>query len=381
MVSGLSLVRRWAALCGVAVLLWSGFAPGTEEPAKEKGGATKSRSSGATGEKGLKRNKASDKALLKLAGKEAKLKHTPHYAIAYDTDEATLKAFVSRIERTYSSVTKFAERTGVEVKRPAEKLQILFFDTVESYAKYGASVGFPASEDVPGFYSGDTNRSAFFNIANSKSFQELKKQMEQERRRGQQAARSGQLLDFSRLNAFQARLSQYEEKLNRSVVQHEVAHQVLFNIGVHSPQFHANPRWLAEGLAMMFETPPSAGGAGLGAVNQSRLESWRDLYDAGALPSVESLIKDAGMFHRSAEEMGVAYTQSWALVHYLLRRRGKQFVTYLDRIRQRTEDRAYTAEEEMQMFVEVFGKPDKKFVEQMEKYLLKIPYRPSEAGP
>ncbi len=69
----------------------------------------------------------------------------------------------------------------------------------------------------------------------------------------------------------------YQEEQNRSVVQHEAAHQLLYNFRVHNLESSwANPQWLVEGLATLFEVPPGKHGAGAGVINQRRLGDIRE---------------------------------------------------------------------------------------------------------
>jgi len=324
----------------------------------------------------------SDAALLKLVGVGAKIRHTAHYAIAHDTDDETLNAFISRIEATYASVIRFADRVGVPVKQPREKLKIIFFDKFEPYGRFMQKSGIAISQEMPGFFSPGPNRSAFYNYSDADSLKKMRDELAAARETGKAARRSGQTpqVDFTRIKAWEARIGAFQDRINRQVVQHEVAHQVLYNIGLHNRKFAANPRWLLEGLAMMFETPPTAGSSGLGAINQLRLVRWRDLADAKDLPSLRDLITRPELLLPSNPDVEKAYTQAWALTHYLERTKKPKLAAYIAAVRDRREARVYSAQEEMAEFEKAFGRLDADFVRKWEAYIRKLPVKKSAAG-
>ena len=367
---------RWMTACvWVVCVAWGESSFAQDEPKR----AAESAQPKAKSDE-LPSDASAEEALLKLAGEGFKLKRTPHYVIAYDTDEATLKAFVNRVEPTYRSVTGFAARLGFKVKPPKRKLEILFFNQFADYDRYSRGMGFPGSQEAPGFYAQTTNRSAFFNYGNSDMLKRLREDVAQKKAEGQLAARSGARLDFQPLRAAESRAKRQEERINCVVVQHEVAHQVFFNIGFHAGMIQANPRWFVEGLAMMFETPPTGGGAGIGAVNQMRLGDWKGLRDKHALLPIETLVTDPMQIVPTNPNAARAYAQAWSLVHYLQRTKPKQFLAYVKAIRQRKGEEIRSAAEEKRTFEEAFGPIDAAFVEKYEAFIGKIEYKPIESG-
>lgn len=328
---------------------------------------------------GLPVSKKSDEKLLKFAGENGKIHHTGHYAIGYDTEDPTLRAFVHRVEATYKAVTRFVEKVGVEVEPPKEKLQILFFEEYESYSTYRLlTTGSKGDESTPGFFSPTDNRSAFFNYANASHLKSLEREIAMVRAEMQGAAKFGARFDTRRLQALEGNLAREKERTNRMVVQHEVAHQVLFNLGLHATvgERDPNPRWFVEGLAMMFETPPGQGGAGLGAVNQNRLGDWLELEKSGQLIPLRQLVSDPRVIIPPAPTAGAAYAQAWSLVHYLQRNKGKQLASYIDAIRKRTDKKTYNADDEIKAFEEAFGPLDSKFEEKYKAAVKRLPFKP-----
>lgn len=325
----------------------------------------------------LPANAASEAGLLRRAGSNFKLRQTPHFVIAYDTDDATLKNFISRVEVTYRSVAGFAERMEVATTVPAEKLQIVFFDQLADYQAFGRKIGFPADEGAPGFYQHDLNQSAFFNYANSKSVAQAREELQGVRDQMQRAAPGRSGFDPNRVKAFEANIDAMQDRINRLVVQHEVAHHVLFNIGLHA-KGAANPRWFSEGLATMFETPPSRSGAGIGAINQDRLGDWLELERTGKLTALREFVGNAELLLPSNPDAVNGYAQAWSLVHYLQRSKRPQLVAYIQLIRQRMEERIYSPEEELATFEKAFGPLDQRFSENWVSFIKRLPYRPGE---
>lgn len=332
--------------------------------------------------KDLPSDPATDKKLAKLLGADAKIRHTAHYTIAHDTDDDTLNAFITRIEATYASVLKFADRVGAPTRPPTEKLRIIFFDKFEPYGRYMKKAGIEPSQEMPGFFAPGPNRSAFYNYSDADSLKKMKEELASAREAGKAARRSGQApsVDFTRIKAWEARIDAFQDRINRQVVQHEVAHQVLYNIGLHNQIFATNPRWLLEGLAMMFETPPTAGSSGLGAINQLRLFRWHELSDEKKLPSLRDLVSHSELLLPSNPDVEKAYTQAWALTHYLERTKKSRMAAYIAAIGARTDQRAYSPQEELAEFEKAFGKLDSDFVRKWEAYIRKLPLKKSAAG-
>lgn len=332
--------------------------------------------------KDLPSDPTTDKKLARLLGSDAKIRHTAHYTIAHDTDDDTLNAFITRIEATYASVLKFADRVGVPVQPPKEKLKIVFFDKFEPYGRYMKKAGIEPSQEMPGFFAPGPNRSAFYNYSDADSLKKMKEELASARESGKAARRSGQnpQVDFTKIRAWEARIDAFQDRINRQVVQHEVAHQVLYNIGLHNQIFSANPRWLLEGLAMMFETPPTAGSSGLGAINQLRLFRWHELSDAKELPSLPDLVSHPELLLPSNPDVEKAYTQAWALTHYLERTKKSRLAAYIAAVRARKDETPYSPKQELAEFEKAFGKLDGEFVRKWETYIRKLPLKKSAAG-
>ena len=367
-----------------------------------------------------------EQALLRWAGSEFKIKRTPHYLIAYNTSSEAMEGLVVRVEHTYNAVYRFCEANQIEVDRPNQRLEIVFFDQRRWYDHHARQIGFNP-EGTYGVYNEASNRSAFVNMLNDpelvalekgigraqRDLDQLVKQIDR-MRQGHHTLIEVQLSDGRRivgtanevekeaveparqaLRSLDARRKSFSARINQTVVQHEVAHQVLFNAGVHQ-RGASNPKWVAEGLATQFETPPNRRGTGIGTTNQLRLRDFRkavgqgrdrrrlmgsDLvaaFQAGRLFPLTKLISDPGLFQQRGPAGTQVYASAWALTHYLQRRHSDSLTAYLGALADRTAGTAVSADQELRLFESHFGPLDDAFVRRWGNFIFSLPYRPPE---
>lgn len=392
-------------------------------PAVARHGAEASASSSALDRQGeLPIDEAQEARLLRIAGDGFRIRRTAHFVIAYNVPYPVVVSLSGRLERTYRSVTGFCERSGFSIEPLSRRLEVIFFDKWAEYARYGRRADFDPAGSY-GFYHGLTNRSAFFNVENAPELIRLQASIQAARdsadrmedavksmpgnlpvnvvfsdgrRVRMSKAQAAEQIESTRrdLRTLDKQRENYSERINRTVVQHEVAHQVLYNNGVHV-RGAINPRWLVEGLACMFETPPGPGGGGLGAVNQDRLRDFReivlgdtgrsvinvDLYlkavAAGRMTSVEDLVRRPELFMNLREGGANHYAATWALLHYLHRVHNSSLSDYLRAVATRRPGQRFTPEEEWQLFEQHFGPVDDNFLRRFSGYILRLPCRAS----
>ncbi|MCP4248307.1 MAG: DUF1570 domain-containing protein, partial [bacterium] len=344
-----------------------------------------------------------EEALLARTGPGFHLRRTERFLIAYDTPHDTLRSLVSRLEATYDSVYRFCKINEIPTQRQADRLEVLFFDGYETFGRYADSVGF-AYWGSAGFYDQRTNVAAFVNVLHLPNVTPLNNQVERHKHRIERL-RAKRPIDRRALreaNKKMTRLVNQRDRLveqtNRMTVQHETAHQVLFNAGLHV--FAAqNPGWLVEGLACLFETPPSSSGAGVGATNQARLDDFRrslgngkpggrikvealqEAYADGKMLPLGELIGDANLFsRRNNPNLVHHYSQSWSLVCYLQRRHREKFADYLRLLSRREVGCTTTPESEIGDFERIFGPLSERFERQWARFILQLPFKPGAAG-
>ncbi len=387
---------------------------------------------GAAGEGGqaLPIDRAREAALLQVTGTGFSIKRTPHFIVACDTEGSLTSALTNRIEQTYHMVYRFCEMNGIAARRHDHRLEVLFFDKRAPYDRYAASHRFP-SAGTYGVYFESTNRSAFFNVANDQqliqfnadlaaahaNIDDLVRTMDSIR--SDQAHVEIQFADGRRIAGTKAQVARqlakeiesgreeletldrrrkaYIDHINRMVIQHETAHQVFFNAGVHV-RGASNPKWLVEGLACLFETPPGPAGTGFTVVNQLRLRdfrsavaggskkrrlTWQDYGQAtvaGRLPSPQRLIAEPRLFDGPAEDSVASYATAWALTHFLQRTRRAQLAGYLRAVSSRQPDCDLTPAQELALFEAHFGPIDQTFLKRFSGYILWLKCHGPEGG-
>ncbi len=343
---------------------------------------------------------AAQARLLALVGDDFRIRQTPHFLVCSDADHEVISNFIARVEGTYLGVERFINVHDLDQTKLPHRLEILFFDRYQDFQKYAASVDTEAV-GAAGFYDGRTNRAAFYNALNAPQLAQVNEtitQMEQQLRASignRSNRRSAYAKELRRLRAERDRVI---ETINQLVVQHEVAHQVFYNIGVHQRRAD-DPTWLVEGLACLMETPPDRNGAGFGTVNQYRLLNFREALAGpagprrantnqfseacrtGRLVPLRRLIADDDLFAIEGATVENAYAQAWSLVHFLQRRHREEFGVYLLVLARRPTDRAYSGEQEVMIFEEVFGAIDETFEKQWLDYILDERVRYPRTGP
>lgn len=359
-------------------------------------------------------NEKAESRLAAIAGKDYKIKRTDHFIIAYNTKRSQVNRLARRVEATYNAVYRFCAEHHIETRRPEQRLEIIFFNEPVEYHQFSRKLKFN-SLGTFGLYHFDSNRSAFFNVNNAPgllaldadmdnakdNIKQIKRQL-REYRNDQMPiqiqfndgrtititkAQAEEHLDRTRrtLDELDEEREAFSIRINRTVIQHETAHQVLFNAGVHQRQGY-NPMWAVEGLAMMFETPPSSLGTGLHAVNYARLQDFRALVagheadnvedmkltgedfrravKAGRLPSLQTLVSEPDLFH-SRDVLGTnLYAATWALMHYLQRREDDKLAAFLKACHGRNPAEP-DPREELAFFEAYFGPLDDQFVDEM----------------
>lgn len=321
---------------------------------------------------------AAEEAEIAKLGDAFKVFRTMHFSILHNVPDADVKAFSTAIEKTYRSNLNYAMTLGLDPKKPARKLIIYYFNEHPAYSDFSKALGKgERPQSNPGVFFPDLNRSMFYNFHNQDSLrqarQEAEKKIEDLRQRLSAKVSAEQRRQINReitqakavINASGA----HSGSQNEETVQHEVTHHVLWNVGFHNPRsFFTNPRWFAEGTAMMFETAGEGKASNIGAINKGRLRDYQALETAGKLLEVRQLITDPALFNQP-DIAGSAYAQAWALVHYLNRQKRAKIKKYIEIINRRGEDYQPSPEREVAAFEKAFGKLDDKWVAQWKAWM------------
>ena len=137
---------------------------------------------------------------------------------------------------------------------------------------------------------------------------------------------------------------------------HEATHQSAFNTGLHN-RFAPPPKWLAEGLAMLFESPGFHNEKRFAdpadRVNRIRLGQLREKIKQGKMKG--SLIKVIAYDRLFESDIELAYAISWGLSYYLYERDQQQYIDFLVKDSKRKNFAPYPPADRLENFALAFG--------------------------
>ena len=246
------------------------------------------------------------------------------FEIHHDSSPAKARLIGDIAEAVCDDVYRWAGGLKMPTRPIQGRMRVDLFANWNDYSAMAGRHGFVVDELVPGFFDQQGNRGIVFDYANSKLIRQKRAEIDDALRRAtnhddmQGGAADSLSLELAR--KAQQELAAHEEMINQTVFRHEIAHQVLFNLGLETSGPNRR-RWLAEGLAMQFETPRPP--------NVYRLD---DFLEAGKRPepiSVRTLLTSADCMGPGAARLQDGYATAWALVHYLRERYPEELRRYL----------------------------------------------------
>jgi len=245
---------------------------------------------------------------------------TPHFAIAYDVPNEVLGRYLPEFERTHDSVIDFCARWDFAPMRADDRVDVMFLRSAADLAALAAE--------------------RRIEIGGNPSFFDPQK------------------------NLILLRLVEPAMAMH-VLIRHEVAHAAMYRAGVHVSSA-ANPPWLVEGLACVFEVPQPLRNGAL-AVNPWRLADLTAAADAPAQSNdqppapglgtrpLRQLVTEASLFDARQGDQALLYAQSWALVHFLYAQDSAVFGDYLRRAASRRPGEGIDASRELLEFEAAFG--------------------------
>lgn len=357
-------------------MTWSVQSAAHAEAPRKKSKPSKSNKKKKAGDKAFPKGNR-EKKFSKGLGEDYRIKYTDHFVVLTNAEEEIVKDFLPRLEKTYASVHRFVDQVGVKIKYPKEKLPILFCHDFPEYTKRCRQfTGEPAPSDAAGLYWPEPlNFSLFYDMSQVDFIKETTAKAEKLRQEA--AATSDRNAKKDKLREadwYVNRIAIYQQEQNRSVVQHEVAHQLLFNLQFHTLEGD-NPQWFVEGMATLFEPPPGKTGAGFNVINQGRLGEIRDVLRVMETDELKAFIAQrygGGMLSSQG------YAQSWALCYYLVKTKRKQLQKYVELIKKRPPGKLISTKQNLEEFENCFGKVDNSFNKKFTNYITKLPYMPPQ---
>lgn len=314
----------------------------------------------------LELNQESVDQMRTIAGTTNEPFVTDHFVLVYTSPRDTARTLASRLEAIYRWNHQFARMMKLDVRRPAHKLEVFFFGDHAEFTSYSANQGFQGGISLLGFYSGDTNRSAFFEMDTwppfARAYENWKQAPPDQKRR---------LTNW---------LKRTREFQNMEIVQHEAAHHIQFNMGIFNNEARP-PRWLSEGLAMMFELPPGSTGASLGTLNNHRISQFQEMFPSEAarkqFPLKQWILQDQLFFANG----GNSYPIGWAITNYLYRKHRDKFSLYMQKIGALDADASGDIVEREKLFEDHFGVVDAKWQKDFFDYNMSLPVVRSQLPP
>jgi hypothetical protein len=259
------------------------------------------------------------------------------------------------------------------------------FKNYDDYTLYAKETD---GQDVPwaaGYYSGHTNRTAFYDDSTGPTGAKLDKMIADLRaqvadlnlqiaanQKKNAIAIANDLIrqrnDLStRLLGLTRNTDLVMEQFNAVKTLHEATHQLAFNTGIQS-RFVDNPLWLSEGLATSFEAQAKDGTRGPAVVNNLRLDTVKDaLQNNKFLPLKDFLASSPQSFDNASA--AVFYAQSWSLFHFLYRTDRAGLEKYLNALLAQKPGLRLSQKQQLDLFTSSFALDLDTIEERWRKYL------------
>ena len=255
-------------------------------------------------------------ALQREFGDQYEVSGTGHYLVVHPVGEKDLWA--ERFEKLYREFQHYFTSRGMRPKPPEFPLVAVVCYDRNHFARFAAKDGVNIRGGTLGYYSPTTNRVLLYDTT------------------------------VGQPNA--------DWTLNAETIIHEATHQTAFNTGIHS-RLTAQPKWVAEGLASMFEAPgvwnSSVHRKLEDRINRYRLERFKNYVATRRKPgALEQLVGSDRIFQYDSD---AAYAEAWALSFYLAEREPRKYVQYLQTLAARQPLSDYPSTRRLQDFRQVFG--------------------------
>jgi uncharacterized protein DUF1570 len=258
-------------------------------------------------------------------GRAFEVSTTAHYVVVHPRGEWS--AWADRLESLFRSFTRNMQIRGFSPVVPATPLVAAIFRSREDYYRHAAAQGSALPSGTLGHYDPKTNRIYLFDASGAKSA----------RVAGMGASQSAHW------------------PANSETIIHEATHQAAYNTGVHR-RFAEQPRWLVEGLAMMYESrgvwDPRTIDLQTDRINEGRLRDFQAGLDTRPKDTLNVMIASDIIFRTNP---AAAYAQAWAFSFYLMETRPREYCRLLQRVALRKAFSKYSAQKRLADFCGIFG--------------------------
>jgi hypothetical protein len=265
--------------------------------------------------------------LLREFGQGYEVSGVGHYLVVHPAGQRD--QWAPRFEELYRSFRHYFGARGWQLTEPRFPLIAVVYSRQGDFARQAARDGMRQVSGVLGYYSPTTNRISMFDAAGSGP-------------------------DWSS---------------NAETIIHEAAHQSAFNTGVHT-RFGASPRWLVEGLGMLFEArgvwqsrsyPHQSD-----RINRGRLQAYRSYTGRRSADAIAQIVSSDRMF---ASDPDGAYSEAWALSFFLSESEPKKYQQLLAKTASVGTFTAYPAPQRLKDFTDIFGSDLKLLDARMQRFV------------
>ena len=292
---------------------------------------------------------------------DASFRHYPsqHFEILSDAAPDVVRRVETLAVSTYQAVTQWANGIEIATRQPREKMTIVLFKEEQAFADFLGAPGLKLHSEVPGYFDEQRNYCMILDIGGLSSIRRKKDELFIARRevssystgKDAEAQRQKRL---RQIRDVEQQIASHEQAINSTVLRHEIAHLVLFNLGLQRLE-DRNRRWLKEGLAMQFENPDG--------INVYRSTDMQALPLQNQKLMLRRIVSDPSQIGPGADQPAQAYALAWSLVFYLSSEQAPAFRQYL------TDGKSYPLADEIIQFERRFGKIDDGFVKKLNDFL------------
>jgi hypothetical protein len=256
---------------------------------------------------------------------------TDHFVIITDARPGELSDFGKAAEATYRRAQELAARLAIPMRPVRFKLPLLIYGEWEDYVAAARRAGLDADKGMPGFFDESRGLCVLFDYFNLPFLRELEARLDaiKERMNSTDAMADGEQgsakEDCDRRRAetrqIEADLALCESMINQTVVRHEIAHQVIWSLGILRPG--EDRLWLKEGLAMQFEC------GGSFRDNGHRLADFFVDPSHADLAHIRMMVGDPRLLSPGADRLPEAYAAAGVLVYHLIEHKPVTFTRYM----------------------------------------------------
>lgn len=275
-----------------------------------------------------------------------------HFLIVSDAPPTAIANTLNALERTRASLLADLAQRGLPASDTGMRHLAILFSDEGAFRRFAREVDGQTLATTLGYYqpagrrlqlfdpeSTDAVRAADATIAKNeeaiKARQEAVNRMRASRLSRQEAAVAQREVDQARAKLASQRAQReaaVDDRL-KVVVVHEATHQVLFECGAQSPK-GLNPLWLAEGLAVAYETDDVRRPGGPASMRGERFGTFRSALLANGLMPVRLLVTtrvlpSGGGTQTALQAQEDFYAQSCMFVRWCMLDRPAEFKAYL----------------------------------------------------